>query len=133
LILKIAIIKLTTTDIDTGEVSCSLCGVVLSDKIFALGPEVFGQIKENLQNNERTGQKISLKMADMGLSTVIQPQDKDSSGKSLSNDNKRTFYRLRMWDRNSRHEACHHKSILRECIYPSRWDKIQIRITGACR
>jgi transcription initiation factor TFIIB len=95
--------KLTTTDMDTGEVSCSLCGVVLSDKIFALGPEVFGQIKENFQNNERTGQKISLKMADMGLSTVIQPQDKDSSGKSLSNDNKRTFYRLRMWDRNSRH------------------------------
>lgn len=46
--------------------------------------------------------KTSLKMADRGLSTIMESQDKDSSGKRLSNENRRMFYRLRMWDRNSR-------------------------------
>jgi transcription initiation factor TFIIB len=32
----------------------------------------------------------------------MQSQDKDATGKSLSNENRRMFYRLRMWDRNSR-------------------------------
>ena len=46
--------------------------------------------------------KTSLKMADRGLSTIMESQDKDSSGKRLSSENRRMFYRLRMWDRNSR-------------------------------
>ena len=91
------------TDGDTGEISCANCGMVISDKVIEYSSENFGQTSEEYQNNSRTGQKISLKMADMGLFTVIQAQDKDSAGKSISTDNKRTFYRLRMWDRNSRH------------------------------
>ncbi|MDH3854035.1 MAG: transcription factor TFIIB, partial [Nitrosopumilus sp.] len=42
------------------------------------------------------------KMADMGLSTIMESKDRDSTGRSLSAENKRMFYRLRMWDRNSR-------------------------------
>jgi len=38
----------------------------------------------------------------MGLSTVIQQSDKDATGKNLSGEMKRTFYRLRMWDKNSK-------------------------------
>ena len=64
--------------------------------------EVIGFSSENLQSNSRVGQKISLKMADMGLSTLIESKDKDVTGKNLSNENRRMFYRLRMWDRNSR-------------------------------
>lgn len=41
-------------------------------------------------------------MIDMGLSTIIESKDKDASGKNLSNENRRMFYRLRIWDRNSR-------------------------------
>jgi transcription initiation factor TFIIB len=41
-------------------------------------------------------------MIDMGLSTLIEAKDKDVTGKSLSVENRRMFYRLRMWDRNSR-------------------------------
>jgi len=89
------------TDVITGEISCKNCGVVLSDRVIDFGPEQIGQTKEE-QSNTRTGQKISLKMADMGLSTLIQAQDRDSTGKPLSGINKRSFYRLRMWDRNSR-------------------------------
>lgn len=90
------------TDAMTGEITCGNCGVVLFEKAIDFGPENTAQTTDEYQNSARTGQKISLKMADMGLSTLIQSQDRDSSGKSLSGQNKRSFYRLRMWDRNSR-------------------------------
>ncbi|MBI1662110.1 MAG: transcription factor TFIIB [Nitrosopumilus sp.] len=90
------------TDAITGEIVCGNCGVVLFEKAIDFGPENTAQTTDEYQKNARTGQKMSLKMADMGLSTLIQAQNRDSSGKSLSGQNKRSFYRLRMWDRNSR-------------------------------
>ena len=93
---------LKVTDAVTGEVTCGNCGVVLFEKAIDFGPENASQTADESQNHVRTGQKISLKMADMGLSTLIQAQDKDSSGRTLSRQNKQSFHRLRMWDRNSR-------------------------------
>ena len=93
---------IVVTDFHTGEVACSNCGAVLSEKIIDSGSEIRGLSAEDYQNNSRVGRKISLKMIDMGLSTVIESKDKDATGRSLSNENRRMFYRLRMWDRNSR-------------------------------
>lgn len=93
---------LLVTDVITGEISCNNCGVVISEKTIDFGPEFAGHAKEEYQNNARTGQKFSLKMADMGLSTIIQARDKDSAGKSISGENRQSFRRLRMWDRNSK-------------------------------
>ena len=90
------------TDAVTGEITCGNCGVVLSENAIDFGPENPSQTMDGQQNNVRTGQKISLKMADMGLSTIMESKDRDSTGRSLSAENKRMFYRLRMWDRNSR-------------------------------
>ena len=90
------------TDSMTGEITCRNCGVVLFEKAIDFGPENASQTADEFQNHARTGQKISLKMADMGLSTLIQAQDRDSSGRTLSSHNKQSFHRLRMWDRNSR-------------------------------
>jgi transcription initiation factor TFIIB len=90
------------TDAVTGEITCGNCGVVLSENAIDFGPENASQTMDGQQNNVRTGQKISLKMADMGLSTIMESKDRDSTGRSLSAENKRMFYRLRMWDRNSR-------------------------------
>ena len=90
------------TDLITEEIVCSNCGVVLSEKIMDFGPENVAQVHGEYQKSARTGQKISLKMADMGLSTIIQAQNRDSSGRVLSGPNKQSFHRLRMWDRNSR-------------------------------
>lgn len=88
------------TDPTTGEIACSNCGTVLPEKSVELGLENSSSIEG--YSSSRVGTKISLKMADMGLSTIIEAQDKDSTGKSLSKENRRMFYRLRMWDRNSR-------------------------------
>ncbi|NQV39360.1 MAG: transcription factor TFIIB [Nitrosopumilus sp.] len=90
------------TDLDTGEIACSNCGAVSLEETIDTAAEFSGFSAEDYQNNSRVGMKTSLKMADRGLSTIMEPQDKDSSGKRLSIENRRMFYRLRMWDRNSR-------------------------------
>ncbi|MEK9681637.1 MAG: TFIIB-type zinc ribbon-containing protein [Nitrosopumilus sp.] len=90
------------TDLDTGEIACTNCGAVLSERVVDSGPESIGLTGEEYQSNTRVGRKISLKMIDMGLSTIIESKDRDSTGKGLSAENRRMFYRLRMWDRNSR-------------------------------
>jgi transcription initiation factor TFIIB len=90
------------TDIGTGEVACQNCGAVLLEKAVELGPESTVGAKEEYMKSSRVGRKISLKMADMGLSTIIESADRDSTGKALSKENRMMFYRLRMWDRNSR-------------------------------
>jgi len=90
------------TDAYTGEIACSNCGTVSSEKVMDSTSETTGLSGEEYQNNSRVGMKTSLKMADRGLSTIMESQDKDATGKSLSNENRRMFYRLRMWDRNSR-------------------------------
>ena len=93
---------LLITDSNTGEVMCSLCGQVLSDKISEISSDTTIHSNEDYLSKSRTGAKSTLAFDDMGLSTLIQKVDKDSTSKSLSVDNKRTFYRLRMWDRNSK-------------------------------
>jgi transcription initiation factor TFIIB len=90
------------TDAYTGEIACGSCGSVSSDQVVDLGSESVSLNSNNYLNNSRVGAKISLKMSDMGLSTIIEAKDRDVTGKSLSVENKRMFYRLRMWDRNSR-------------------------------
>jgi transcription initiation factor TFIIB len=90
------------TDLYTGEITCSNCGVVSHEKPVQFGLENSGLSKEEYLFTSRVGMKISLKMADMGLSTIIESQDKDAMGKHLSKENSKMFYRLRMWDRNSR-------------------------------
>jgi transcription initiation factor TFIIB len=79
------------TDLSTGEIACSTCGAVSEELSVDLGPENSKMTKEDYLTNSRVGKKISLKMA------------RDATGRVLSNENRRMFYRLRMWDRNSRH------------------------------
>ncbi len=90
------------TDANTGEIACSNCGAVSLEEIIDTAAEFSSFSAQDYQNNSRVGMKTSLKMADRGLSTIMESQDKDSSGKRLSIENRRMFYRLRMWDRNSR-------------------------------
>ena len=85
-------------DSTTGEVMCSSCGEVISQNEAELGPESV-QTGEDYMSKSRTGRKSTLAFNDMGLSTVIQQSDKDATGKNLSGEMKRTFYRLRMWDK----------------------------------
>ena len=71
------------TDQDTGELFCSKCGLVLTDKITDTGAE-WRSFSSDEGNRARTGAGTSIRMHDMGLSTVIGAANKNSTGKPLS-------------------------------------------------
>ncbi len=94
------------TDENTGEQFCSKCGYVVSEKSQASGPEWRSFQKDGGSDPTRTGAPTSLTIHDRGLSTVINPLNKDASGKPLSTSMRSTIERLRTWDSRSQvHES----------------------------
>jgi transcription initiation factor TFIIB len=89
------------TDDVTGEQFCGKCGYVVSEKLNESGPEWRSFQTESGANPARTGAPSSLLMHDMGLSTIINPINKDATGKPLSTSMKSTIERLRTWDSRS--------------------------------
>src|SRR5918912_174852 len=89
------------TDPESGEIICSNCGMVISDKVedsSHLERHVFtggGQIDDT---RARTGAPTSLARHDMGLATVIVRGDRDASGQKIDSLVSSTMQRLRMWD-----------------------------------
>jgi transcription initiation factor TFIIB len=86
------------TDEVTGENFCGKCGYVITEKSQESGPEWRSFQKDGGADPARTGAPSSLMIHDMGLSTVINPLNKDASGKPLSTSMKSTIERLRTWD-----------------------------------
>ncbi|WP_420544698.1 transcription initiation factor IIB [Nitrosopumilus sp.] len=94
------------TDSITGERYCGKCGYVFSDTIQDSGPEWRAFPKDGSNSDPtRTGAPTSLAMHDRGLSTVINPINRDSSGKPLTSAMKNTVERLRTWDSRSKANA----------------------------
>lgn len=91
------------TDSVTGERYCGKCGYVFSDTVQDSGPE-WRTFPKNGSSSDptRTGSPTSLAMHDRGLSTVINPINRDSSGKPLTSAMKNTVERLRTWDGRSK-------------------------------
>ena len=87
------------TDIDSGEIVCSKCGVVISDKIQDTRQEWrdFAN-SEGATDRRRTGMPTSLASHDMGLYTVIGRGRKDARGHVLDASMRYTMGRLRTWD-----------------------------------
>ena len=59
------------TDNDTGEMFCSKCGFVATERVEQEGPEWRSFSKDDGQDRTRTGTPTSLAMHDMGLATII--------------------------------------------------------------
>jgi transcription initiation factor TFIIB len=85
------------TDQNTGELFCGKCGFVVTDKISDTGAE-WRSFANDDTNRTRVGAGTSLTMHDMGLSTIIGTQNKDSTGKPLTSAMKSSIERLRTWD-----------------------------------
>jgi len=92
------------TDSETGEIFCGGCGFVLSERIENPGPES-RSFPDDIINRARTGPSTSLAIHDQGLSTIINPINRDATGKPLSNSMKMTLHRLRIWDSRSQSQA----------------------------
>ena len=89
------------TDNNTGEMFCSKCGFVVSDRTEREGPEWRSFSKDERGDRARAGTPTTLAMHDMGLATIINPINKDASGKPLTASMKSTIERLRTWDSRS--------------------------------
>jgi len=88
----------TVTDLESGEVICSSCGLVISEKIQETRPEWRAFNNAEVKDRSRTGIPTSLARHDMGLATVIGRTDKDASGRKIDAAMRSTMDRLRIWD-----------------------------------
>jgi transcription initiation factor TFIIB len=88
------------TDVESGEIICSKCGMVINDRIEdSTRPDsrIFGN--EQDYNRIRLGPPTSIAYHDMGLSTTIGRTDKDASGHKLDSATSSKMQRLRTWNR----------------------------------
>ena len=97
--------KSLLTDEVTGEQFCGKCGYIISQKVDESGPEQRSFSTQGGVDTVRTGPPISLTRHDKGLSTVINPANRDATGKPLSASMKSTIRRLRTWDSRSQSQA----------------------------
>ena len=87
------------TDPNSGEIICSGCGMIISDKIEDdIHPEQRMHTFEDADRNARTGAPSSLARHDRGLTTVNGRSDKDASGQKIDSSTRSTYERLRTWD-----------------------------------
>jgi transcription initiation factor TFIIB len=80
-----------------GEIVCSVCGLVLGQRIIDSGPEWRAFSSEEASKKVRVGAPTTLTLHDKGLSTMIGWKNKDAFGKSISPKMKAEVYRLRKW------------------------------------
>lgn len=93
------------TDNESGEMFCSKCGFVITEKLQESGPEWRSFAQDDHGDRARAGAPTSLTMHDMGLATVINPINRDASGRPITSSMKNTIERLRTWDsRSQAHE-----------------------------
>src|SRR5919202_933912 len=88
------------TDAESGELICSNCGQVISNKVEQEGPEwrnfdASSYSSSSQSNNSRVGMSTSLARHDMGLSTIIGRTDRDASGQKIDAAMRSTMDRLR--------------------------------------
>ncbi len=104
----------TITDPNSGEIICSNCGMVISDKIEdTIHSERRMYTFEDADRNARTGAPSSLARHDMGLSTVIGRENIDASGQKIDTAMRSNIERLRTWDLRTRMRTSGDRNFLR--------------------
>jgi transcription initiation factor TFIIB len=86
-------------DPESGEVICSSCGMVISDRIQNITmPERRDFKNSETESRRRTGIPVSLAIYDMGLATVIANTNRDASGRPLGAEMRARMQSLRTCD-----------------------------------
>jgi transcription initiation factor TFIIB len=102
------------TDLESAEVVCGSCGLVSPDKAIESRAEWTRFDSDNGNNNrQRVGLPNSLAFHDMGLSTIIGNQNRDSTGHTLNAYVNSSMQRLRIWDARSRSNTSGHRNLMR--------------------
>ncbi|MGY5880999.1 MAG: transcription initiation factor IIB [Candidatus Thorarchaeota archaeon] len=91
-----------TKDYTRGERTCSVCGLVASERTADAGPEWRAFTAEEKNARARVGAPATLTMADKGISTMIDWRNRDASGKAITSNARAAMYRMRKWHIRSR-------------------------------
>lgn len=106
------------TDIESAEVACESCGLVSSDSSIENPVRRMtiesdkGSSNNNNNKYQRVGLSNSLAFHDMGLSTIIGSQNKDSTGHVLNTYMNYSMRRLRTWDVRTRSNISGHRNLM---------------------
>jgi transcription initiation factor TFIIB len=100
------------TDVESGEIACSKCGLVLSDKVQENRAEWRAFDSEASARRSRAGPPSSLTHHDMGLSTVIGKENTDSAGRKFDTSMNMRMQRLRTWDFRLRIQASDNRNLI---------------------
>ena len=93
---------ITVNDPDSGELICSVCGLVMKDVIINDGPEWRAFTPVEKDNRSRVGIPLSYAVHDKGLTTMIGRIGRDAFGRQIPLDTKLQMLRLRKWQIRSR-------------------------------
>lgn len=94
-----------------GEMTCSECGMVLSEAAVDHGPEWRTFDAQDQAEKSRVGAPTTQTSHDKGLSTTIGWRDKDAFGNSLSATKRKRMKRLRTWDERYRTRDCTERNL----------------------
>jgi transcription initiation factor TFIIB len=96
-------------DEESGEMVCSNCGFILSEKEDETGPSFSSS--EGGTPQIASGPPTSIAQPDMGLETVIGRTGRDASGTALSRRARSSVDRMRVWDRRSQPNQSAYRSM----------------------
>jgi transcription initiation factor TFIIB len=99
------------TDLESGEIACSKCGLVSSDRVQESRPE-WRTFDSDDSDRSRVGSPNTLACHDMGLATVIGKENRDSSGRQLEPSMNASIQRLRTWDFRSQAHSSKHRNLM---------------------
>lgn len=85
------------TDPSSGEIICSNCGSVLTDKVLE-SDHAYNYNFEDIGIKSRTGGPTSLAKHDRGLSTMISSTNKDASGRDIAVNMRNRINRWKTWN-----------------------------------
>ncbi|TFH05302.1 MAG: transcription initiation factor IIB [Candidatus Thorarchaeota archaeon] len=100
-----------TKDYARGEQTCTICGLVASDRTADTGPEWRAFTSEETNARARVGAPATFTMADKGISTMIDWRNRDASGKVIKSDTRAAMYRMRKWHIRSMLHSSQHRNL----------------------
>lgn len=87
------------TDVDSDEVFCGYCGMVINTRLENLGHDP--NYTDNKTDTRRTGASRTLSRNDFGLSTIIDSKNIDSKGNAIPSSMSHTIKRICIQDTRS--------------------------------
>jgi len=89
-------------DVDSGEIICGNCGLVIIESTINKGPEWRAFTQSEKESRSRVGVPLSFSVHDKGLTTMIGRVGRDAFGRKIPLKTKLQMLRLRKWQIRSR-------------------------------